>query len=178
MEMEDEKQNSRPPLIRQTIWYEFIQTKYGELFLSGHITRQREARRWYKIATLVFSASGILSWRFWEAAPVIACGIVAAMQLFALVENQIIPQEKVTDDFCKLKELYVHYVQKMEQLWLEFEAKKYNEQDAIAEYSKIRKDFIVIEVLDSKLTIKEYPVICKKARTQCDIFIKQYSYYE
>ena len=76
----------------EKLWYEFVHTKYGDCYLSLYLSRQNSIRKWVKILTLIFSTSGILGWRIWKQPEVteVSCILIAIVQLFHLIENQIV----------------------------------------------------------------------------------------
>ena len=79
--------------MRDRVWYEMVETKYGEIYLSLYLDLQKDLKRYIKIATLVFSGSGVFGWAFWEPLAWFACIIIVIIQLIALIENQIVRSE-------------------------------------------------------------------------------------
>jgi hypothetical protein len=48
------------------IWYEMVNIKYGEIYLSKYLGVQRTLKKSFQILTLFVSLSGILSWKYFE----------------------------------------------------------------------------------------------------------------
>lgn len=153
--------------MREKVWYEMIRVKYGEVYLSLYLDFQKDLKRYIKIATLVFSGSGVFGWVFWEPLAWIACIIIAIIQLISLIENQIVRSETELEEISVLRSMYLKYLTKLEKLW-------YDCENSIEKEKKIKKlfftlkdtDFVSIEKLDDKLNIKHWTKLKNKADTR------------
>jgi len=162
--------------MRDKIWYEMIHIKYGDSYLAFYLFRQKTIRKWFKILTLVFSTSGVLGWKFWDGFPIIACVLISVLQLFNLVENQIIISEKETEKISDLRNRYITYFNKLEKLWIDFNADRLNEQDASDQFFLHRQVASEIEALDNELHIHKIKKLCHKADLETrDYFIQYHS---
>jgi len=139
------------------IWYEMVNIKYGEIYLTKYLGLQRTLKKGFNISTLLISASGILSWKYFEDYVWIAFFLIAVMQLIVLVENQLIRSDKEIEDISNLRMMYTRYFNKIEKLWTEFHYDRITEKDAIDQYFNLREtDWEKIEELDCQLNIKRY----------------------
>ncbi|MFV1449648.1 hypothetical protein VBZ51_10895 [Maribacter sp. HS] len=157
--------------MRNKIWYEMIQIKYGEVYLSLYLDFQKDLKRYIKIATLVFSGSGVFGWAFWEPLAWIACIVIAVIQLIALIENQIVRSEAELEEISVLRSMYLRYLTKLEELWYDCENDTMKEKKIKDVFFTLKNtDFVSIEKLDDKLNIKHW----KKLKNKADIRTREY----
>jgi hypothetical protein len=161
--------------MRDKIWYEMFHIKFGDSYLANYLNRQKTKRKWFKIFTLVFSTSGILGWTVWKYAPIIACGLIAVMQIVTLIENQIIPSDQDIEDVAGLRNKYISYFNKLEKLWIDFENNRVDEKEAGEQFYKLREIGADIEATDNKLHIDgQIKTIYKVAETETKNYFNQY----
>ena len=48
------------------IWFEMVDMKYGETYLTLYLGLQRTLKKTFNILTLLLSVSGILGWKYFE----------------------------------------------------------------------------------------------------------------
>lgn len=157
--------------MEEKIWYEMVQMKFGEKYLALYISLQYQLKKYFKIATLVFSGSGILGWKLWQPIAWIALILIAIVQILSLIENQIIRSDKEVSDILKLRELYLKYFNKLEKLWVDYNSSEITEKEASRLFFKYRtSDHQTIESLDNKLGIKKW----KKLESNADSETRQY----
>lgn len=151
-----------------------VHTKFGDIYLANYISRQKTIRKWFKIFTLVFSASGVLGWKIWEYVPVFACGIIAVMQIVLLLENQIISSDQDIESIAGLRNMYISYFNKLEKLWTDFNSNKLTELQATDHFYKLRQLGADIEAADNKLHIPKLKHICAKTDTETRNYFTQF----
>lgn len=156
------------------IWYEMVHTKYGDTYLALYLNRQRIIRKWYSVFMLLFSTSGILGWKLWTVIPVIACGLISAMQLVKLIENQFILTDSDLEKVSELRNRYISYFNKLEKLWTDFDAKRLTEEQATEQFYQLRQVGAEIEAYDNKLLISKIKKICDKADLDSRNYFNQY----
>ncbi len=153
------------------IWYELVDIKYGDTYLSLYLGRQHTFKKTFKILTLVFSGGGLMGWKIWEPIAWIAFSLIAIVQLVGLIENQLIRSDKEIEQIADLRTMYTRYFNKIEKLWIKHQNDSTDEQTAIDEFFKIRKsDWEKIESLDNKLNIRGY----KKLETNANKLTRDY----
>ncbi len=160
--------------MRDKIWYEMMHTKYGDAFLALYLNRQRTIRKWYIVFMLLFSTSGVLGWKLWVAIPIIACGLIAVMQLVRLIENQFILTDNDLDKVSDLRNRYISYFNKLEKLWTDFNAKRLTEEQATDQFYQLRQVGADIEAFDNKLHISKIKKLCNIADTETRNYFNQY----
>lgn len=84
------------------IWYELVNMKYGEIYLSKYLGFQRTLKKTFNIMTLLLSVSGIIGWKYFEDYAWIAFALIAVMQVFILIENEIIRSDKEIEEISSL----------------------------------------------------------------------------
>lgn len=136
-------------MIRDKIWYEIADIKYGEVYLALYLNRCRSQRRAFKIITLIFSAGGVFGWSIWEPLAVIACLIIAAIQILVLIEGQIVRSDEDMLKIGQLRELYVKYLNRLEKIWVDFESNNITDSEASDAYFKL------VDQMKSKIETKD-----------------------
>lgn len=125
--------------------------------------------------TLILSVSGIFGWKYFEDYAWIAFILIAIMQLFILIENEIIRSNKEIEDIASLRMMYTRYFNKLEKLWTEFESKRITEDKSFETFFNLKEtDWERIEELDCKLNIKHYSRLMNKADIQTNNYIDKY----
>jgi len=160
--------------MRDKIWYEMIHTKLGDNYLTVYINRQRTIRKYYIVFMLIFSTSGVLGWSLWNAIPVIACALIALMQLVRLIENQFILSDSDLDKVADLRSKYISYFNKIEKLWIDFNNNEFSEQLATEKFFLLRQIGEEIEATDNKLHITNIKSIYNIADSETRNYFNQY----
>lgn len=155
--------------IKEKIWHEFIDKKYGDEYLCRYITRQTEIRKWFKISTILFSASGIwTAVKSFTIPTVISLTAIALVQLGTLIENFIIHSEKQIEELGKLRLLYYDQWNKFEELFLTQQS--YDEKQLLDKFFHLRDLGKTMEDLDNKLNIKQK----KSLKVQAEMATRNY----
>jgi len=103
----------------EKIWYEFIHYKSGDYYLVLYIDRIKLTRKIANISTLLLSTTGILSWKIWVYLPAVTSSIIALIQAFRLIENELIPADKEVEKLYKLREMYYEHSILLENLFID-----------------------------------------------------------
>ncbi len=161
--------------MREKIWYEMIDIKYGEIYLSKYLGLQRTLKKVFKILTLLISLSGILSWKYFEKYVWVAFILIAIVQLLLLIENQIIRSDKEIEEISNLRMMYTRYFNKLEVLWTKYHFNRIKENKAMDTYFNFRQsDWEKIEELDCKLNIKKFKKLMKKTEIETNNYLKKH----
>ena len=156
------------------IWYEFVHYKHGDDYLVLYMNRLKTVRKTVNISTLIFSTSGIFSWTFWIYLPVVTSCLTAIIQLFRLVENQIIPSDKDIEQVAKLRDMYFDHANKLERLCIDSRNKEITEQQATDRFFELREAAKEIKTVNNKINIQEIIKLQDKADIKTNDYIKQY----
>ncbi len=157
------------------IWYEMLDIKYGEIYLTKYLGLQRNLKKGFQIMTLVVSLSGILGWKYFENYVWIAFILIMIMQLLLLVENQLIRSDKEIEEISRLRMSYTRYFNKLEKLWTKYYYNRIKKNKALDKYFELREsDWEKIEELDCKLNIKQYKRLIKKSEEEIIIYINKH----
>lgn len=155
------------------LWFEIADAKTGEIYLSKYLTRQKDIRKWYKVLTLTFSVSGIFGWAIWkkELMAVIACGLIAAMEIIVKLEPYFIKSESDIDSIGELRVQYLKNLNKFEKLFHELKNNIITDKEASDIFYLYRDEFVIeTEALDNRLNIKKV----KKLHVSADNEAKDY----
>lgn len=161
--------------MRDVIWYELVQIKFGEKYLALYLSLQHKLKKLFKIFILIFSGSGILGWQLWQPIAWIALVLIAIIQLLSLIENQIIRSDDQIAEIAKLRELYLKYFHKLEKLWIEFDNEEINDSVAKEQFFEVRKtDLEPLEALDNKIGIKKWTRLIASADKETRDYFQTY----
>lgn len=156
-----------------------IDMKYGEIYLTKYLGLQRTFKKVFNVMTLVLSVSGILGWKFFENYAWIAFILIAIMQLFILIENQLICSDKEIDEIAELKMAYSKYFNKLERLWTESFYERVDDNEALDKYFELKETYgYLIESIDAKLNIKSYKRIKNQAHQETMDYKSKFLNYE
>jgi hypothetical protein len=150
--------------MRNKLWYELAQSRHGFEYLALFLDVQKRRRKWFKISIIVFSTGGIMGWKLWEYAPQVACAVIAVVELFQLIENQIILKDDKFEKFSDLRTKYLEYSNHLEKLWLEYDNESKTENEVRDIYFQLRNnEFVEIQKIDNSLDIPQLRKLIKKA---------------
>jgi hypothetical protein len=157
------------------IWYDFVHTKYGDEYLVLYIGRQRTYRKWFKILTIIFSASGVFSaFQSAKIPTIISFIAIGLVQVATSVENFIIHSEDDLDSLGRLRLLYYEQSNKLEELWHSLYTDKISIEDATTEFFKLRTSAKAIEELDNKLNVRPFSKLKKTANSNTNKYLNTY----
>lgn len=157
------------------VWYELVDMKYGEIYLTKYLGLQRSLKKTFQILTLIVSLSGILGWKYFESYVWIAFILIAIVQLLLLIENQIIRSDKEIEEISNLRMMYTRYFNKLEILWSKHQLDQLKEKKVLEKYFKLRQsDWEKIEELDCKLNIKRYGKMMQKTEMETNHYLNKY----
>jgi uncharacterized membrane protein len=152
-----------------------VQIKFGEIYLALYISLQYRIKKYFKIAILVFSGSGIFGWKLWQPIAWIVLILIAIVQILSLIENHIIRSDKEVSDIGKLRELYLKYFNKLEKLWVDYNSTEITETEASRLFFEYRRnDYQSIETLDNKLGIKRWRKLVNFADSETRQYFNTY----
>jgi hypothetical protein len=157
------------------IWYDLVHTKFGDEYLVLYLARQRTFRKWFKILTIIFSASGIFSaFQSAKIPTIISCAIIGIVQLITSIENFIIHSEDDLDNHSKLRLQYYDRTNKLEELWNSLTTKKITDEEATTEFFNLRKSAKEIEELDNKLNVRTFKKLKLIANLNTNNYLNTY----
>ena len=156
------------------IWFEFVHHKYGDEYLILYIERLRQTRKRINVLTIIFSTTGILSWKLWTYLPAVTSGLVAILQLFKLIENKVIATDADIEKFSELRMMQYDITNRYEKLWIEYDCKKITEEQATDRFFEFRDIAKEIKSLSNKLDIKETVKLQNLADIKTNNYLKQY----
>ena len=161
--------------IKNKIWYDLVHTKFGDEYLCLYLGRQRTIRKWFKILTIIFSASGIFSaFKSAQIPTVISCLFIGLVQIFTSIENFIIHSEEDLDKLSKLRLLYYDRTNKIEELFNSLVTNKISVEESTNEFFNLRKSAKEIEELDNKLNVRTFKKLEIKANTSTNNYLNTY----
>jgi hypothetical protein len=141
-------------MIRDRLWYEIADIKLGEVYLGFYLHRCRIVKKYFQGFTILFSTTGVFGWQFWEYYAAIACGIIAAIQLAAVLSDQIVRSDDDLAKIAKLRGYYTRYLMLLEGLWNDLETESLSESDVKRQFQDIRNSLgQKIQNMDNALLI-------------------------
>lgn len=157
------------------IWYDLVHTKYGDEYLVLYLGRQRTFRKWFKILTIIFSASGVFSaFQSAKIPTIISCTIIGIVQLITSIENFVIHSEDDLDNLSKLRLHYYDRTNKLEELWNSCKNQKLSDEEATNIFFNLRKSAKEIEELDNKLNVRSIKKLKQIANINTNNYLNTY----
>lgn len=149
--------------------------KKGEVYVGLYLSVQRSFRKLYTVVTLILSSAGLaLGWKLGAIYPMIACVLIAVMQILRLMETQVVISEAGIDKLCELREKYTTYFHKLEHLWMESESDRLQDAEITRQFYDLRQHAAVIESLDSKMQIWQFTRLSRKAESETVKYFQEY----
>lgn len=156
-----------------------IDIKYGEIYLTKYLSLQRNLKKTFTIITLIMSIQGIFSWKYFEDYTWIAFLLILLIQLFTLIENQIIRSDKEIEEIRNLRMMYTKYFNKLEKFYTEYYYNRIKEKDATDKFFELRNIYWEkIEETDCKLNIKRYKHLMNESEIETNQYINKHHSYE
>jgi len=162
--------------IRNNIWYDFVNSKYGDEYLDLYIGRQRWIRKLFRIFTIVLSGSAFATaLQDLKVSTAIFSGLILLSQGITSIENFIIHSEDDITKLCDLRLQYYKNTVMLEQLWHNLETKNIDETEAARLYFLSKSDTSILQELSNKVNVRKY----KGLKAKSDIIIRNYinTYY-
>jgi hypothetical protein len=165
-------------LINNKIWYDLVHSKFGDEYLILYLDKQKSIRKIFKIATILFSATGIFSaFNSFKIPTIIACIAIGVVQCSTSIENFIIHSEKDLEELGKLRLLYYERTNKLEELWSDLQSSKLSKEQATTAFFALRQSSKEIEDLDNNINVRSFKKLRKKANILTNNYLTTY-YYE
>lgn len=148
--------------MREKTWHEFIDARYGDLYLCLYISRQKSIRKWFKVLTILFSASGIFFvYKDYDIPTYFSLAFIGLAQLATMIETHVIHSEKQIEELSRLRMLYYDRWNKLEKLLITYD--DYSEHEATDKFFEYRELAREAEELDNQLNIQQYTGLKKRA---------------
>lgn len=113
--------------MRNRIWYELCQAKHNHRYCILLLAYRRRLLNTFGLIILIFSG-GVMGWGIWKEVPLVACIIIASIQLLRIVQPHLIPSEKQVDKLDSVTDFYFEYFNKLEKLWMSYERDELTEE--------------------------------------------------
>lgn len=163
--------------MRNNLWYELAQARHGYEYLALFLDIQKRRKKWFKISIIIFSTGGIMGWKIWDYAPQVACGVIAIVEIFQLIENQIILKDEKLTKFSDLRTKYLEYSNCLEKLWLEYDNKIKDENEVRDMYFNLRNNkFVEMQKIDNELDIPQLKRLISKADRLTEKYLNNHFY--
>jgi hypothetical protein len=127
-------------------------------------------RKWFNLATILLASAGIIGWKDFDLLPddfdllpTISFAIIVVVQLIASVRDNIVVNNSNIERYIQLRRFYISYFNRLEKLWLKYEIKNIDEQQAFDEYYILRESAYSTERIKDELHIKKLKNLNKHA---------------
>ncbi|MGF7214747.1 multidrug efflux pump subunit AcrB [Spirosoma lacussanchae] len=160
------------------LWYEMLDAKMREFYCTAYLKRHRNIKRLYKVATLVFSTSGILGWAFLKDSTfgIVTSSIISVISLLQLIEGQIFHSDDQLDSVCQLTLCYETHFRRIEQLFNQLNAWEIEDAQASKTYYQLCETYSK-EIFDSskKVTIKNHERMKAESESEAQSYLQRYN---
>lgn len=129
--------------MRQKIWYELMQIRFNLEYLALHGKLQRNLKIYIPIIFIIIAlGAGLLGLlkSSWSLPAIVFCFLSAFFEIIKLIWKDCIASDHM---LCVAEEIHRFYNAlsiKMEELWLNYESQKINEDTASRLYFQYKKD--------------------------------------
>lgn len=159
--------------IRDSIWTDFVHYKFGDDYLSEYIKREKSYRKYFKIITLLLSASGVWSaFQELKSYTIIFCLTIGLVQIISLIEGFIISSEKDLEEISGLRLMYYNHWNKLEKLCHCYDT--LNDEQCKDQFFTLRNEAKEIEQVADKMNIRKYKGLMKKADIATRKYLNEY----
>lgn len=158
--------------MRDRIWTEIKQAKKNHFYCIFLVAHKRRWLHIFNIMMLIFSGAGVMGWKFWESLPIVACAIIAIIQLLRLIQTHIVPSEKEIEKLNYIIDFYFKYYNKLEKLWMDSEFERINELEAQEKFYELKNSEKAINKSINEVVKWVNHSISKKSETETIKYIK------
>ena len=151
--------------MRNKIWNELSLMKYHYEYLILYLDWHKKIRKWVKIITTIFSASGVFGWAIFKTTlSQVACTGIALIQILTLVEGYIYLNDESVAKGAEMRLKYAEYLNKLEELWHKVQQKKLSEDELATLYFELKNNYgTKILEYENKIDIKHKKKLMLKA---------------
>lgn len=157
--------------MRNKVWYELLQARHSIEYCTLYCGFMRDCNKWFNAVVLVFSTSGIFGWAIWKSYPVIACILIAIMQLLKLILPNFIFSDKEFKQLDEIQEFYYSLALKLDKLWHELNTDKIDEDSATQQYYILKEQEQGVIRKLNELNIRNYHWLYKEATKRTHHYI-------
>ena len=129
--------------MRDKIWYELMQLRFNLEYIALHVKLQRNLKiRIPVIFIIITLLSGILGLckPSWSLPAVIVCFLSAWLEIIKLIWKDCLASDHMIYAAEKVYRIYYGLYNKMEKVWLDYEAQKINDDTASFLYSQYKQE--------------------------------------
>lgn len=139
-------------------------------FFNEYIRRIEKA---IDIIIALVSSASVAAWKFWEAHPSVWASIIFIGQLIIFFKPYF-PYLVNKKSFDELYAFYLSHKDSWSELWHKYEKGLITENDALEEYSRLKKE--TTQATINKISVKapEWNMLRKKAELETELYLKHY----
>jgi hypothetical protein len=152
------------------LWREMCDVKYGENYLSFFIDKQLQDKRLVKVIAVFFSLSVLGGIVTWLPLTIISLIIILCVELFQLIENQILYSDKDLEILNELKCLHIEYFLELESLWLQYSSLPDIQNTHDSELNSLKKKYNLAIAKKDTIHIPER----KKIKAKAELYTNRY----
>lgn len=177
----DDMEECHSSKIENIVWHEYIQAKSWEQYISEYIIHKQDWKKYYSIATIIFSLIGSTSWTIWKIFDVefmdnyitlpmfLASGI---SQIISAIQTKIVINNDAFKALLKLRNLYIAYYNKLELLNVDIHDNNISQDEIKTRFFTLRESVYPIEEIKDSLNIKDLKKLNKKIVKRMKDFVK------
>lgn len=148
--------------IERIVWAELVHSAYWEQYLSQYVSHKYDKRNLYNVTLLILSTVGASSFSAWKLIPdgekwipTITLGLIAATQLVAICQKNVVIDDDTARKLRELRIKYLSYLNQIERLYLDIRDKGLSAEEIKDKFFAIRETVYPIEELKDSLNIKK-----------------------
>jgi len=173
-------EDSKKDLMTNVIWFELLHTQFWELYLCDYSGYSKSIIKYFNFFILAISAFGAalpgvfnyihVDTNYTGIIYFIVFCLMMLTQIMTLMQKEILPNENNYLDMVKLVNMYLDYLNDVENLWIELTTNGISGSEAEQKYYELRKKVQPIEELKCLSMIKPKKKI--KHRVEHDAYVR------
>lgn len=150
--------------MRDRIWYELAQSKFHLDYLCLHVKKLVKQNKKVDNVVLFTSLIGIFSWYKLGDYSVFWSLLLAGIAIFRMMKSKFFPTEQEISTLNSVSEFYIDHVRKLETLWRNYEKGKFTDEEAEAQFDKLRDEERLMMKINKHETLEAEEPLYTKAR--------------
>jgi hypothetical protein len=165
--------NLKTTLMRNRIWFELVDSRYYLEYLGLHIKKLETFNKWIDNTFAILSIGGIAGWykvadysAYWAS----LLGFISGARL---LKSKFMTSESEISTLKSVNEFYIDHTRKLEILWIQYENRKINDNEADVYFEKLRDEERLMMKINKHSKIERKEPVKSKAVKCVDEYLKR-----
>jgi hypothetical protein len=159
--------------MRNRIWFELVDSRYYLEYLGLHIKKLETSNKWIDNTFTLLSFGGIAGWFKVADYSVLWASLLSVVSGARLMKSKFMTSESEISTLKSVNEFYIDYTRKVEILWIQYENRKINDDEAEVNFEKLRDEERLMMKINKHSKIERKEPIKSKAVECVDEYLKR-----